>query len=608
MTPIEVLSFSVIDYGATGDGVTDDSPAFQACIDAAALQQKAINGPAVAEIFVPMPKVCYVIKTALFLDQSNQKLIGSGAGPNIFSAWGGLYVGVRRMTPTPSHFPDAFGVLDLVAAPSLGKHFGLGSGGDTIAQFQSNGLQYGARDSAGTHDYWNKTQKLTIEFCIAFGKDGSAKKGARIFGFGTTEYASPWLVWVDGNDSHYWNFSFTTDGDKYPRRFSFAAPTTQGPFRITIQIDLTTAACVAFVNDVRVATTYSDLTSFYSYAKAWGPGLFIKANDSQPFIIGQDTDQTIYGLHLSNTIRYADTGVGNKIPAPITDNRYFTADQSTIGLLQLDSRQNGNQQVEVMQATNITSQGLILPLLAEWSSNITLENVNILGSWYSGAGIWIGPIFNVRLSKVSSYGLTGVTSLIRAATYNVTIQDCTFQGKDVPYFGYFQIIRATNLDFGQAGRDVMRLVSCNLNLLNGFVAGASTDTVFKFLAGGYGGAIRMVNVIVDFEGQTLNKAVVYCENQPYMPSTTLALVDFFVGTVGQVPCVMLTDTGAKGIYNKAWFSAENVSAWGAYSAFVQTDGPLWGGVVNAYFLNPKTLHQHVPTWGAVSAIQFTNVS
>ena len=127
-----------------------------------------------------------------------------------------------------------------------------------------------------------------------------------------------------------------------------------------------------------------------------------------------------------------------------------------------------------------------------------------------------------------------------------------------------------------------------------------TECIFKAKSDEYGGNYAITNLNVNFEGDTLSLAAIYCEAIPSSSGTSLILKDIVLGTVGaSSSLVMLKDVSRLGgEFNRCWFSVENLQAYTRdYFAAIDIDGPLWHGEVKGVALiGPPFYHRQL--WGS----------
>lgn len=624
MPPSEIngpLFLNILDFGAKGDGSSDDSQVFQRSVDY--LSQAQLTNQGIATIFIPPTPRGYYFNNSLVLDKPNMQMVGGGAGALITCNTGcpAIYLGVKRRAQTPELFPDGFGVYDTSYCQGTAQRYGLRLA-EYQVQFQSNAFQYGTTTIPGHYDYWETTSQLTVEFFIDF----TNSQGNGSLGLGTWQGANPWNLGINGNSTCIFTFNTSDSDASAVRQLQFATTGFTGPLRGVIQLNLDTATYSVLLNDKSVPVTYSDWSTQANppyYGKPWGPGLKFAANDSVPFLInaGGALDFTLYGLRISNTIRYADPGSGNTLAQiPQDSARYFGADANTICYLTFDQQYNKTQFVSFASpgvygnTIKVHRDDMSETGNGSFTGNINLKNLQINGSMYAAQTVSVADVINPQFIDLNITGLTPLGTYNIAASYTWTMKNCILGGTDCCFAPWQAIINAENIQFTLGGRDIIRSVSCNSTWNNVLVTGVSTDTVFKFLSGGYGASTTMENVIIDLEGYVLRTAVLVQENCSYNPGTTLTLKNFFIGSVGNCPCFILRDMDKIGTgtgVGKAWVDMQNVSVWGNYSTFLQTDGPLWASSnINGYFLSDSAtspLHTHITKFGPVSNVKFTNI-
>jgi hypothetical protein len=612
---------NVKDFGAKGDGIHDDSKAFQACIDELNTRQIKQNIDVRGTVYAPQTSSSYFLKNPIFMDYSNIQLIGDDGRTNIFTLNGSpvIYMGIKRRTPTADMFPDGFGIYDSAYCVSTNQRYGHRLK-DNHVHFQSNVFQYGTMSTYPMHDYWENCDKLTVQFFIEMFTETA------IFGMGDWQKASCWNLSLNKTSDCLFCFNTAGSDPGATRMLRFTLGNLKGPIRGTIQIDLSTGTYCVLLNDKSINVTYTDWTDQPNppmYDAPWKPGselnLKFRPNDSNPFVINPQglDDFTLYGLHLSNSIRYTDPGVGNTFKkAPDDSSRYFLSDKNTIAYLNFDPEFKYTQHVS-FASSNIygTTVRVHKDDLNSSLKNISIKNLNIQGCVGAAQSVSIASIFNVELFNLKVTGQTPIGSYNAVCSYPVTMKDCELAGNDCAIFPWFMILKSENIYFSTTKcRDVIRSVSCTSYWENIFVGAISTDTVFKFLTGAYGAQTIMKNVISDLEGYTVKTAFLLKENCSSNPATGLILDNIFIGSVGNCPCIILRDMAdvKDGNYGKAWVEINNISTWGTYSTFLQTDGKLWDGKISAYFLpnNPTDapLHTHITKWGPESNVEFTNTT
>ena len=360
--------------------------------------------------------------------------------------------------------------------------------------------------------------------------------------------------------------------------------------------------------------------------------LTLIANDHYPFMIGANgysgpfgnpngVDLRVYGLRLSNTIRYQNNGAGQKqvrtdSPAsPINDAyAYFGIDANTICFLKGQDNPATSGRVVSVQHGNVAvtdgiSVGLILHTLENpinYDAN-AIRNIQLEGASGYGQVISIGAVYSMTIENVRAVnGFHGIGSFIIAASYYIYLRSCWLSGYDAGYFGAMQLLDAREVYFATSGRVTMRHLGCNARWDDGVWSpgwSPTSECIFKARSFPYGGSFRITNLMVDFlraDLPTCRVSVIYCEAMPQVPATSLLMSDIFVGTVGaSTSLVMLKDLGPEtSATHKCWFSLENMQAFtNTYAAVVDVDGPLWHGEVKGVGLvGPQFNHRQ--KWGS----------
>jgi hypothetical protein len=215
-----------------------------------------------------------------------------------------------------------------------------------------------------------------------------------------------------------------------------------------------------------------------------------------------------------------------------------------------------------------------------------VRDLFIQGGGAGGQAISLGGVLEMTIENIRAIAaFNGVGSFSLYANYNVYVRNCWLEGIDSPYFGSQQLMFGRDVFFGTAGRVTMRHLGGCARWENLFVAfpAPNSECIFKARTANYGGDFTIEGLNVDFEGNSLLLAGIYCEPVHYAPSTTLLLKDIGFGTVGPTtPLVMLKDLGpyTETLLNHCWLSVENLQAYSIYYlAAIDVDGPLWQGEV-----------------------------
>lgn len=654
-SPHGTLWVDVRDYGAKADnGVTDNSVPFQAAIDDLASKLQG-NYDAKGVVFIPNAPQAYYVNKSIWVDRDNIEIQGEGWGTRVLMNGGNRHTvfifGIRRVEQTnvngsmvpvqmdASHRPDLFGKLDTSVVSSLGAKWGIRTKGDSFVQFQAGPMSAGASSSASWAypDLWSETSKLTVEFCIEPPDGQLFPTFSPLCGIGTVPTDIAPFAFMTWDDPHkVMVYIRTSDIDPAPasayRNFSFMLTGATAPYRIAVQFDLDNAVCTAFVNGIQVALgDVTRLTAGSTPPFAAGSGLKFATNDHHPFMIGASglagpygnasgIDLRMYGLRLSNTIRYQNNGVGQpqtRVDSPtsaINDAyAYFGVDANSICFLKgTDNPVTSGRIVTVQTGDAVidgVTSGLFLHTVSpSGTANNAIRNLNIQASSPYGQAISLGTVLEMTIENVKAVnGFNAVGSFNMTANYFVYLRNCWLDAYDTPYYGAFQLMSGREIHFNSAGRVTMRHLGSDANWENVFVGFSAPvgESIFKARGYCYGGNFILKNVLVDFEGATLSRAAFYCEAHCSSPSTSLALKEIYLGSIGaQTPLVMLRDLSPKSdLFNSCWLSVENLQTYtGIFSAAVDVDGPLWQGEVRGLANANTTPLNHRQKWGSNTGV------
>jgi len=650
--PHGTLWVDVRDYGAKADsGITDNSGPFQAAVDDLASRLATYQPSPKGVVFIPSATGFYHVSKTVWVDQDNIEIRGEGWGSMVimdnYSKHSVFQFGLKRverifvngayapLTVDATYRPDLFGKLDTSVVNAAGQMWGIRTNANSCVQFQASAMNAGISSAADkfTADNWGETSKLTVEFCVEPPTGQQFPLAAPLLGLGSIlGNPSPFAMSIWDDPQKIIVMFRTSDIDANPnsptRYFGFSLAGATAPYRIAVQLDLGNAVCSAFVNGVQVAlTNQTNLSPTSSPPFVPNNGLTFATNEYAPFLIGANgpqpvgaggqtaVDLRVYGLRLSNTIRYQNNSAGQaqtRIDSPATPINdayaYFGKDANTICFLKgTDNPATSGRVVSVQHGPSATldaiTSGYIIhsvnptPVMGNAVRDLQVVASNGFGQAISVANALEFTVENVKATG----GYHGIGSIFSVANYNIYIRNCWLQGYDAAYFGVQQIIDARDVYCGTSGRVTLRHVGCSANWQNVFVAFANpnAECIFKGHSWGYGGNLAITNLFVDFEGQTLSKAAIYCEAVAYVPATSLVLKDIFLGTIGpNAALVMLKDfSNNDTVFHRCWVSIENLQAYtDTYLAAVDVDGPRWHGEMNGIALiGPQFNHRQ--KWG-----------
>lgn len=638
--PHGALWVDVRDFGARADGgATDNTGPIQAAIDALAAKLDA-SVYQTGVVFVPSGSQAYALNGTLWLDHDRMTMCGEGGGSILsMNGWYGhtaLLLGVYRKETAPdgsprvasaAYRPDAFGKLDASAAPSAGVVAGLRTRGDAFAQFQACPLTCGVTSQAGStfHDNWGETRRLTVEFMLDKPDGAALPPDTQLLGVGAFDpfEASPFLMkcWYAA-DRLMFVFKTSDQKDTQNNRYFSFQRTGGWPCRIAVVVDLVAQSAYAFVNGVQVATGDPANMSF-------GPGLTFASNEHYPFMLGatgllgpyggSTADLTFYGLRVSATARYQNRGVGqpqtrsDQPGTPLNDAwAYFGDDPNTVAWLAGDDPVSSR--VIHVRNGGATHGGHSSGLLIHTTpphpmGSLGVRDLKIVGAKGYGQGISIGGGIRVRVDNVDvSGGFQGVGSFNQTANYFLYLRDSLLDGADSGYFGCWNLLKAKDVEFASSGRVTIRSVA-SAGKWDGVTVQRSTpvtENVVKARAGSYGGAFEFNDILIDYEGDTLqgNGSIFHVEAHAQCVATSLRINSAYVGTVGQnCPVVRLRDTAPEhpGLH-KGDCRIDNLQiGTSIHSGIVEVEGPLWHGEVNGKALTGKRF-THKQVYGTTTNV------
>lgn len=609
-----VIYRDIRDFGAIpGNNPAANRKAIQAAIDS--LDPSLIPARtygAWGVVYIPGSDQPWAIDGPIFLDQSQVKVVGDGPSSRVAMTYPRtdhcFILGVQRrpqgVALTPDHFVDLYGKLDSTAAPAAGNRFGFRTRGDAHLAQHGGPLNYAA-------DFWASTRQITVEFATDFA--ATPYSDGPYFGLSDMAKLCPWMLHAAGGQ---FNIDFQTADPADPaapgkgRQVNFNPPTTAGVHRIAFQVDLVNAAITAYVDGTQVAVVNYAGADFTPAANlkfapnqdsaflVGASGRGSNAVGSQYYVTGASLDRTVYGLRVSQGLRYAADGVGTPQRrldgGTINDySTYFQNDAATIALFPfLDppataaaTRVVGVQSGSCCQNVQTSALALSAAHASNYSSttNHLFQDLQILGRSASpyGMAVALGFALHVDFERVTlAGGSHGLGSLVFGANYPIRLNHCHLAGADAGLFTDYAIASADDLTFDAIGRAAMRLSNGTEFVGRSiFVPPGNAEYVVKSC-----GQVFIDNINIDFEGGSFPSiATFHASAAQGLPiGGQLVLSNLQCGTIAPgTPLVKLHDASGSGL-PQATFRLQDLILYGQdYAAIVQTDSPTWSGEVRA---------------------------
>jgi hypothetical protein len=557
----------------------------------------------------------------------------------------------QTISLSADHWTDLYGILDGTAVARAGQRFGLRTKSDAFLTFWSSPFNAfyrsqwsGVRRLTISFAVQNPAGgQLAAGNLFGMGSDAGPRAGPR-----------PWVVECDQAGRVRVRFRCLNntvneygDPDNWgsERRFTFPCTAT-GLVKVDIQIDLVNAAIQAWVNGTQQTITRTTGTGGSGASFTAGDNLAFIPCEFHPFNVGTFTDRSnsfgtgvtgnitgtgdndilVCGLRLAEQLTYVDDP-GNpqhRIDAkPITDQlRYFDGANGCLAYLPLQDGPPGTVAASAPPGTatptpayhhdgrlvgcragpgtgygGLLTHGLFgQPAVGLYvSSRNGLRNLTIgagpTASTRYGDAVSIGTLLGLDVSAVEAYGgIHGIGSINSGACYIVRVRDTECVGTDAGYYGYWQVVHASRLNFGYPGRTALRLVGCNLGLTDGWsnAAPSNCECVVKLHYSGFGGNYQFRNLANDTEGgPTPSLAAIYAEGvSGSFGAVSLRIEDLNLATIGPNAAVVdLRDLQAwpsdstKAVC-RAQLMLDGVTLYPCTAdAWVRTNGPLWQGEV-----------------------------
>lgn len=609
-----VLYRDIRDFGAIpGNNPAANRRAIQAAIDSLdpSLIPSRTYG-AWGVVYIPGNDQPWAIDGPIFLDQNQVKIVGDGPSSRVAMTYPHtdhcFILGVQRkpqgVALSPDHFVDLYGKLDATAAPTAGTRFGFRTKGDAHLAQHGGPLNYAV-------DFWASTRQITVEFATDFA--ATPYSDGPYFGLSDMAKLCPWMLHAAGGQ---FNIDFQTADPTDPtaagkgRQVNFNPPTGTGIHRIAFQIDLVNAVITAYIDGTQVAiVNYAGADFIPSANLKFAPnqdsafligasGRGSNAVGSQYYVTGASLDRTIYGLRVSQGLRYASEGVGTPQRrldgGAINDfSTYFQNDAATIALFPfLDppataaaTRLIGVQSGSCCQNVQTSTLALSASHASNFSSttNHLFQDLQVLGRAATpyGMAVALGFALHVDFERVTlAGGSHGLGSLVFGANYPIRLNHCHLAGADAGLFTDYAIASADDLTFDTLGRLAMRLSNGTEFVGRSiFVPSGNAEYVVKS-----SGQVFIDNINIDFEGTNYPSiATFYASTVQGLPiGGQFVLSNLQCGTIAPgTPLIKLHDGPGSGL-PQATFRLQDLILYGQdYATIVQTDSPTWTGEVRA---------------------------
>ncbi len=602
-------TFDVRSYGAKSDGQTDSTASIQRAVNAAqAAAEVDLYGS--ATVFIPSGRKPYLVSSPIFVDGRGIEVRGEGMGSQVrpLGNYGGpaFVLGVKRLNRSKIDAwrfrKDSRAVLDVSTRSATENRYALATRGEASVVFEGHPFQYGGQSPTYkgiVPDYWTETRQLTLEFCVARPSGVTWPTHCGLIGSFSRFEPQPWFL-VTGDIEDELIFSFKTEDQPTGNvhQVNLPAPISRGPCRVTIQLDLEAGGFAAWINGKRVTPKIWVIGP--QPAEGFRPGLRLKRHDGvSPFVIGSAyggigidhlvTNVELYGLRISRGLVYEMDGPTEKLMAmrwPIDDaHRYFEFIANdrvqTIALLPLNEPAG-----TVVKAVSLGYDGCgywIPSKRVRTSANLALRDLQV----WSGLqqAIAVGEIFGLKIENVhAGHGLQGIGSVSLGITYPVTLRGCSLYGHDAAYFGYQQILYASENVLGLTGRQGIRICGGTTSwdrTMATFMSG-HTESFMHFVVAEAGQIHRVTDMLVDNEAGDIKRAIIECEQGANCP-TRLVVDGLDVSRLNEeAALIRLTGFGIDAAHRKARLEVRNLTIFlGESKVALRVDGQGWYGTFDA---------------------------
>lgn len=625
------VRFDVTRFGAVPEWAFDSTDAFEAAAGAAAAAVKAGGLQGSAKIYVPAAAQGFMITRPIHI-ADGVDIEGGGLASKVQMSTAHKHpifvFGVDPVSATATDRPDLFGVLEASAAPARGVRRGVSTAGGKFLQLQFHDLVLGRRQlvrGGEGYDYWEQTDRLTVDVGLVPVPGKRWKPMQPIVGMGVvtaTYRVAPWFLTVGETADEVIFLAaderFTDEYDWGAHGWRVSLRGATPPYDLAFQVNLKDGRAVAFLNGKQVETTKAGGALGYD-KRGFGPGHRLRRNEDDPLLVGADggaaagntfepTPLTLAGLHVSASERYVVGKPGDPqrraVGTRSTVNdlfRYFDRNEAdaTVGYLPLDDLKT-SWTVDAHDKNGSAGSALWMKTGQGGGSPNRVRDLRLMGR---GACLVLGSVLDFEADHVraESYENVAVGSWRMGANYTVTLNDCSIGGMDAAYYGFRQILWATNTNVRNSGRDSWRLRGCNAVINTSFYGFMRpyTERIFTFLPDAYGGVNTVNDAMIDTEDGGVGTAVFEAWAHP-TAATQLVVRQVWIAATGRagrakVPVFKLHDHAIDPSYNgPSVLDVRNVQTGRDQDAVVSVDGPNWLGSVFAPMLRGEFLRYTGP--------------
>lgn len=477
------------------------------------------------------------------------RLVIQGAKPLI--SYGIRPVSTDGVSVTAANRPDAFGKLDLTAAPQEGASFGYNTKGrfylmGNLSQFSIGTLTRTA-DGVG-YDFLGGGTGYTFFFMIEGNDDAPLPLNAPVSSIG--DFANSWPdpinVFIGPDPAGQIGVELVVDGDPEfapPKVFYAPLGGLTGAKKVQGWIDYATDTLVVMVNGVVVA----------SFSDALGGKKLRRGKQDSPFLLGNSGSSpgtnpagaasaiTYWGYRVCNAAVKTDPG---------TDAlRYLARDANTLAYLDV-SWNPGGQFVQTYEREMADAGGGDLAGSMTWvdgsqaqqagSTGFRLSDMTLLNA---SPGLLVHRSFHVTCERFEfSGGRRGFDMTRFINSYPINLRDGVCAGTAGPMGLYASSGSVRDVVFNGAGNAVVTSTATRTQYDNIFCAGFGYNAAacFMFLSNGASCSDNLRGVQVDDESPgAFSDAFITVANGNEYPAR-LSIVNYAYQPAPGVPIFLLT--------------------------------------------------------------------